>query len=518
MSIKTDGIAPNSGRLLWAGFMAILAAGMGFALRGGIFDNWAHDFGFTGLQLGAIGGAGFTGFCFGIIIGGLVVDKIGYSWLIIAAFLMHVVSAFVTFSASSPDNAYMMLMTGMFIFALANGTLEGVANPLVATLFPTKRTHYLNILHASWPAGMVLGAIVGWVLDDKFMVSWKIQLMLYLVPTAIYGLMFLGQKFPKSEASQQGAKLGEMFKDVGILGALVAGYMLMLFFSQSLGLTPFVAYGIGGLFVIFVGAVTRFSIGSFVLFILFVAHILLGAVELGTDGWIQNITGNLFTSEQGKFLFIWTSLIMFSLRFCADFIEKRLHLSPVGILLVSSIIAVIGLRFASGMQSFAVAVVALGIYAVGKTFLWPTMLAVVSDRYPRSGAVAISVMGGLGMLSAGLLGGPGLGYSKDRFTAEALQKENPAVYEQVATKTSKFLFLNEVRAVDGKAIEDAKAASPRSPDQQSIVSANERGDRDTLKADSYIPLVMAVIYLALFLYFRSRGGYRAVSISENAAQ
>ena len=518
MSIKTDGIAPNSSRLLWAGFMAILAAGMGFALRGGIFDNWAHDFGFTGLQLGAIGGAGFTGFCFGIIIGGLVVDKIGYKWLVVAAFLMHVVSAFVTFSASTPENAYAMLMSGMFIFALANGTLEGVANPLVATLFPKKRTHYLNILHASWPAGMVLGAVLGWILDDKFNISWKIQLMLYLVPTAIYGIMFFGQKFPKSEASQKGAKLGEMFKDVGILGALVAGYMLMLFLSESLHLPPFAAYGIGGLFVIFVGVVTRFSIGSVVLFVLFLVHILLGAVELGTDGWIQNITGNLFTSEQGKMLFIWTSVIMFSLRFCAEFIEKNLRLSPIGILLVSSIIAVIGLRFASGMQTFAMALVALGVYAVGKTFLWPTMLAVVSDRYPRSGAVAISVMGGLGMLSAGLLGGPGLGYSKDRFTAEALQKDNPAVYEQVATKTSKFLFLNEIHAVDGKAIEDAKAASPRTPDQQSIVTANEIGDRHTLKADSFIPLTMAVIYLLLFLYFRMKGGYRTVSISENSAQ
>ena len=60
----------------------------------------------------------------------------------------------------------------------------------------------------------------------------------------------------------------------------------------------------------------------------------LGAVELGTDGWIQNITGNLFSSEQGKALFIWTSAIMFGLRFCAHFIETKLKLSPIGLLLV----------------------------------------------------------------------------------------------------------------------------------------------------------------------------------------
>ena len=76
--------------------MAILAAGVGFALRGGIFGAWASEYGFTASQLGAIGGAGFSGFCFGIIIGGVVCDKIGYGKLVIAAFLFHVLSFVVT--------------------------------------------------------------------------------------------------------------------------------------------------------------------------------------------------------------------------------------------------------------------------------------------------------------------------------------------------------------------------------------------------------------------------------------
>ena len=171
-SVSNEGIAPNAKRLLWAGFAAIFAAGVGFAIRGGIFDNWGKEFGFTATQLGAIGGAGFTGFCFGIIIGGVVADKIGYGKLVIAAFACHVISAFVTFGATTPQNAYQMLTIGMFIFAFANGTLEAVANPLVATLFPKNRTHYLNILHASWPAGLVAGSVLGWILDDKFEVNW----------------------------------------------------------------------------------------------------------------------------------------------------------------------------------------------------------------------------------------------------------------------------------------------------------------------------------------------------------
>src|SRR5258705_13402041 len=91
--------ASNATRLLWGGFLAILATGLGFGIRGGILANWAAEVGFTGAQLGAISGAGFTGFCFGIIIGGVVVDRVGYGKLVIAAFLFHVLSAFITFAA-----------------------------------------------------------------------------------------------------------------------------------------------------------------------------------------------------------------------------------------------------------------------------------------------------------------------------------------------------------------------------------------------------------------------------------
>lgn len=260
----------------------------------------------------------------------------------------------------------------------------------------------------------------------------------------------------------------------------------------------------------------NWTLGSFLLFTLFVTHALVGAVELGTDGWIENITGNLFTPTQGKILFIWTSAIMFGLRFSAHFIETKLGLSPLGILLASAVLAVVGLQLASGMASFAIAFVALGIYAVGKTFFWPTMLAVVGDRFPRSGAVAMSIMGGIGMLSAGLLGGPGLGYAKDRFTAESLQATAPAVYEaSKAGQTSKFLFFSDVTAVDGTKLEASKKAGDKAtPEQKALVAASIQGDRATLKVDSYIPLTMAAIYLLLMLYFRGIGGYRPLRLEE----
>jgi MFS family permease len=513
-----NAIAPNAKRLLFAGFMAILAAGIGFGIRGGILANWAADFGFTGAQLGAIGGAGFTGFCFGIIIGGVVMDKVGYGKLVVAAFLFHVISAFVTFAAQkgqAQDVAYNFLYWGTFIFALANGTLEAVANPLVATLFPTNRTHYLNILHASWPAGLVLGGLVGWILGDGMHWTWKWQLALFLVPTVLYGVIFFGQHFPKSEASAKGLSLGEMLKDVGILGSAVACYLLVLFFQNALQFSQGLSFALGGAILLAVAAITRFSFGAFMLFVLIVTHVLVGAVELGTDGWIQNITGNILTTSQGKILFVFTSLLMFSLRFCAHFIEKSLKISPVGLLVICASLACVGLNLVSGIATFIGAMLALSVYALGKTFFWPTMLAVASDRFPRTGAIAISIMGGCGMMSAGLLGSAGLGYAKDRFAADELQKANPAIYAQYkAEKQSTFLFLEPVTGLDGTKLSQVQSlpAEKRTPEQRIVGDASIAGDRRTLKADSFIPATMACIYLLLLIYFKVIGGYKVVHI------
>jgi MFS family permease len=536
MNVQQDGIASNAPRLLWAGFAAILATGVGFGVRGGILATWGAEFGFTGAELGEITGAGLTGFCFGIIIGGLVVDKLGYGRLVIAAFAFHVLSAFVTFAALPEQEkavAYSFLYWGTFIFAIANGTLEAVANPLVATLFPNKRTHYLNILHASWPAGLVVGGAIGWMLGDQYGWHWKWQLGLFLLPTLLYGLMFFGQHMPQSEAAQKGLTLGKMFKDVGLLGALVVCFLLALFFHGALGVPQTWAYVVAGALLVAVGVLTQFSIGSFLLFVLFVTHMLVGAVELGTDGWIQNITGNILTPSEGKILFVFTSFIMFGLRFTADFIEKRIGLSPIGILLVCSLLATVGLLVTSRIETFAGAMFALLVYAVGKTFFWPTMLAVASDRFPQTGAIAISIMGGIGMMSGGMLGGPGLGYAKDRFASTHLESTQPAIYAQYKVAApSGWLVFREVAAIDGRKLGEVQAKlaaarkelagagihDPRAalekigPEERQVLAASIQGDRQTLTADAVIPAVMAVIYLCLLIYFRSIGGYKAVHL------
>jgi hypothetical protein len=145
------------------------------------------------------------------------------------------------------------------------------------------------------------------------------------------------------------------------------------------------------------------------------------------------------------------------------------------------------------------------------------MLAVVGDRFPQTGAVAMSIMGGIGMLSAGLIGGPGLGYCKDRFAGESLQTANQAVYEQYRSDTpSRFLNIPSSQAfgLDGAKVKAARdAGDAATADQKLAIQADQQGDRETLKADSSIPATMAVIYLGLMLYFASIGGYRRVEMS-----
>ena len=342
-------------------------------------------------------------------------------------------------------------------------------------------------------------------------------------------------------ASKKGLKLGDMLQDVGILGGLVVCFLLSMFLGDVLKGIPqlgednakYIGYAVGAGLLLAVGFITKFSMGSILLFILFITHALVGAVELGTDGWIQNITGNILSSEQGKILFVFTSALMFALRFCADFIEKKIGVSPVGLLLTCAILACIGLNLTSRIEAFSGALLALTVYGIGKTFFWPTMLAVASDRFPRTGAIAISIMGGIGMMSAGLIGSPGLGYFKDRYSGEALQKASAELYgASKAEKSSKFLIFPDAYGLDGKKLGAAQkeldkiredgttgeaALAKLSADDRKLIESSIKGDRDTLVADSCIPATMAAIYLCLLIYFKAIGGYKPVTIESGTS-
>jgi MFS family permease len=531
-SIDEQGIAPNAQRLLWAGFMAILAAGVGFSIRGGILGDWGEQFGFTQGDLGKITGGGLTGFGIIILIGALLADKLGYGTLMVLAFVAHLSSAVLTLAATPVFNsmggleseaakgaAYSCLFWGMFLFAVGNGIAEAVVNPLVATLFPKSKTHFLNILHAGWPGGLIVGGLLSYFLVGK--VRWEVQMGMFLIPTVLYGVMLLGQKFPKSEASESGVSYSDMLKQVGVLGAGIICLLLGLFFvqtMQNLGLPTTLGWALGWglaalLFVLF-GFVTNWTLGPVLLAFLLLIHGFVGYVELGTDSWIANITGNIMASPQkGLLLFVYTSGLMFVLRFFAGPIVHRI--SPLGLLFVSAIMGATGLYLLGGATTVLACVVAATIYGFGKTYLWPTMLGVVSERFPKGGAITIGTIGGVGMLSAGLLGGPGIGYFQDYFASGELKKTDSALYDEYKSESvNSFLWFPQIQGLDGTEVGQIRdiPAADRSEAEEAIGAADLYGGQMALRYTGMIPATMAVCYLILILYFRSIGGYKAVHL------
>src|SRR3954469_21444449 len=196
-------------KIFFASFMTLIAAGVGFAVRGDVLAEWSRLFGFTKTELGTITGGGLTGMAFTIIGFSLFADRVGYKAILIGAFLLHALSAIVTLAATfvfahyGKDYTYWCLYVGMFMFSLGNGMCEAAINPLVATLYPKQKTHYLNILHAGWPGGLILGGLlaVGFVgPESRFYLQWEIPMMFFLVPTLWYGMIVFKEKFPISEA------------------------------------------------------------------------------------------------------------------------------------------------------------------------------------------------------------------------------------------------------------------------------------------------------------------------------
>lgn len=510
--------APNAQRLLWAGFMAILAAGVGFSVRGGILGQWAEQFGFTMTELGAITGGGLTGFGIVIILTSLVADKIGYGKLMALAFVLHFVSAVITlaapaaFTSGGKSAAFWCLSVGMFMFSIGNGLAEAVVNPLTAALFPRAKTHYLNILHAGWPAGLVLGGLASAFMAAKVdpsgsviakAVDWKIQMSLFLIPVVIYGVMLMGQRFPQSEAAAAGATLGEMISTV------FAPLMLLLL----------------------------------------VIHAMVGYVELGTDSWIAKITGSIMASPaKGLALFVYTSMLMFLLRFVAGPIVHKI--SPLGLLFVSGILGAVGLTLLGGATTVVACVVAATVYALGKTFLWPTMLAVASERFPRGGAVSIGMLGGVGMLSAGLLGGPAIGFKQDYHASHQLAATNENTFDRYkADQPSNFLTFEAVGLNGAKVgvLEDggkelnrageilelenrndpnhaklaawwANAKEYAEQDRPIVQNATIYGGQMALKLTAIVPATMAVLYLLMIIGFKLAGGYKAVHLDEDVPE
>ena len=131
----------------------------------------------------------------------------------------------------------------------------------------------------------------------------------------------------------------------------------------------------------------------------------------------------------------------------------------------------------------------------------------------------MGAVGGAGMLSAGLLGGPGIGYKQDYFTTEALQRDNPAIYEEyVSDNKQGFLFFTDVAGMDGAKVgalleRDPSRLTPRELETKAILQdASILGGQTALRWTALVPLTLVLGYILLILYFRARGGYRAIEL------
>lgn len=458
------GPSRNDKILFWASFLTLIAAGIGFSVRGvDILKDWGDRFGFTQSELGTITGGGLIGFGLAIIFFSFCADRFGYGKLMAVAFLLHASSAVVTFAATpiyavyGKEGAFWCLNLGMWLFALGNGTCEAVINPLTATLFPKNKTHWLNILHAGWPLGLILGAVIMLGFDQIGGVRWEIKLGVFLLPVLGYGIMMFNRPFPHSEAKTAGVPLTGMMKSVGMLGftlgAALIGLALASFLPSVFGplikmenaetrdmILRGIGWGAAGLVWLVFGYFTNFAWGSWVLAFLYLLHAMVGYVELGTDSWITNITEQVLKSgTSAKLAFIWTNVLMFTLRFFAGPIVHKIN--PIGLLFCSAALGTIGLYLLGNpaVDSIWPWMAAVTVYGIGKTFYWPTLLGVISERFPKGGALALGLSGGVGMIGAGILGGPGIGYKQDYFAVRYLQEseEGRATYSRYMAENDK---------------------------------------------------------------------------------
>ena len=488
-----------SKKLFWTCFLALIATSFGFIIRANIIGDLGVHFNLSETQKGEILGVGLWPFSLSIILFSLVIDRIGYGRALVFALFCHAASALITIFATG----YQMLYWGTFILALGNGTVEAVINPVVATVYSKEKTKWLNILHAGWPGGMVLGGLLILILMPGLDWRWKVGLI--LVPSAVYGLMMIGTRFPVHERVKAGVSYKSMLQEAGVIGAVIVVVIMVAEIGRVFGWSLGLKIAIAALLIVGYSLYVR-KLGHPVFIFLLLIMLPLATTELGTDSWVTELVNPVMSriGVQPGWVLIYTALVMMLLRFFVSGLVIR-KLGPLGLLATASVVAIIGLVALSKTAGLLIFVAAT-IYALGKAFFWPTMLGVAAEQFPRGGALTINAVAGMGMLSVGVLGAVFLGNIQDRRIDRELIAQNPALHAKIAAPEKASVF-GKYQPVDRE-----KLAILGQDEKQVVDGVVASAKQNALMTVAVFPAIMLVCYLLLIIYYRSRGGYRPVEL------
>lgn len=501
-------------------------------------EMWPADFGLDNVQAQTLFGHGIWPFAISIILFSFIIDKIGYRIAMIFSFVCYAVYAALALYAYSIVNAeglvgaslteaqgkgYQVLTLGSIVLGLGNGTVEAFINPVVATMFSHAKTKWLNILHAGWPGGLVLGGLITLGLGTNATEDWRLLIYIIAVPAVIYLVMLIGAKFPVNERVSAGATYKEMLAEFGIIGCFIAAFLTFKQLADviavpmglngeafmGMNVATAIAYGSVIVTVIGYGAYCK-SLGRPMMIFLCLIMFALATTELGTDAAITGIMEKPMQDfgYNPLWVLIYTSAIMMVLRFFAGPVIKAL--TPLGLLATCAALAIVGLYCLSFVQTFVAIFAAATLYGVAKTYFWPTTLGVVAEQFPRGGALTLNAIAGIGMLAVGIMGGPLIGKMQEDSARYALNEQASVTYSKIS-KEDRY-FLGAYQAIDMDKIK----ALPES-DQTTLNTTITKAKQNALATIAIFPAIMLVCYLILLAYFKSQGGYKPVTVDGKPA-
>ncbi len=392
----------NQKRLFIAGCLALLVTAITFAIRAKIEGVFTDGYGLTKEQVGRAFGPAFWGFAIAMFAGGYFIDVVKTKTIIWMAFGMHLVGIILLLMAKDFSSLF---IANVFI-GLGNGSVEAACNPLVATLFPDKKTKMLNRFHVWFPGGIVIGSLLAALIMDQMNLSWQVLVGMLFIPLVIYGFLFLGQKIPETERVSKGVSYKEMMRNVGAPITITLAVIFMIVVATVPSVAEAVTTNntllilivvIAALLIIVEGkAVNKISL----LFpFVFMCMLMTSSTELGTTQWI-----NALLAENGIhpmiILAVVTGIMAVGRYFAGGLIHR---LNPPGVLLGSAVFSLAGLLLLSISQGPAMTVLSAAVFAVGVCYFWPTMIGVASEYIPKSGALGMSILGGAGFVATSMV-------------------------------------------------------------------------------------------------------------------